>query len=93
MTDYPEKGAARPDPDAFGRGLAPGIGVNLLVTDVDAAARFQAEVLGAEVVYWEEHFAIMRFAGTIWQLHSDWSYRDNAFRGSVEGMEARGAGA
>ncbi|MEL6793600.1 MAG: hypothetical protein AAFP78_09115 [Pseudomonadota bacterium] len=78
---------------SFGRGLTPGIGVNLLVTDVEASARFQAEVLGAEVVYWEEHFAIMRFADTIWQLHSDWSYRDNALRGAVEGVEARGAGA
>lgn len=93
MSILPEKGAKRPDPMNFGRGLTPGIGVNLLVTDVDASARFQAEVLGAEIVYWEEHFAIMRFAGTIWQLHSDWSYRDNAFRGSVEGVEARGAGA
>ena len=93
MSDYPEKGAARPYPDAFGRSLTPGIGVNLLVKDVDRAARFQAEVFGAEVVYWEDHFAIMRFAGTIWMLHSDWSYRDNPFRGSVEGVEARGAGA
>ena len=50
MANYPEKGAARPDPMAFGRGLARGLGVNLLVKDVEAAARFEAEVLGAEVV-------------------------------------------
>ena len=92
MANYPEKGAARPDPMAFGRGLARGLGVNLLVRDVNAAARFEVEVLGAEVVYWEEHFAVMRGAGSVWQLHSDWSYRDHELRGAVEGVEARGAG-
>ena len=93
MSAYPEKGAARPDPMAFGRALASGLGVNLLVTDVDAAARFQAEVLGAEIIYWEEHFAVMRALGSVWQLHSDWSYRDHEMRGVVDGAEVRGQGA
>ena len=93
MKTPPEKGASRPDPDAFGRGIAPGLGVNLLVKDVDAAARFQAEVFGAEIVYWEEHFAIMTLNGSMWQLHSDFSYRDNPMTGIIAGQEARGAGA
>ena len=50
-------------------------------------------MLGAEIVYWEDHFAIMRALGSVWQLHSDWSYRDNALRSAFEGVEARGAGA
>ncbi|MEM7525946.1 MAG: hypothetical protein AAF360_19765 [Pseudomonadota bacterium] len=90
---YPEKGEGRPDPVAFGKGLAHGLGVNLLVRDVDAAARFEVEVLGAEIIYWEEHFAIMRALGSIWQLQSDWTYRDHEMRGAVEGVEVRGAGA
>lgn len=93
MATYPEKGAARPDPMAFGRGLQRGLGINLLVTDVDRAARFEVEVLGAEVVYWEEHFAVMTALGSVWQLHSDWTYRDHELRGAVEGTAARGAGA
>ncbi|MEM7545463.1 MAG: hypothetical protein AAF367_08010 [Pseudomonadota bacterium] len=93
MADYPEKGATRPDPMAFGRGLSAGLGINLLVSDVDRAGRFGVEVLGATIVYWEEHFAIMSALGSIWQLHSDWTYRDHELRGAVEGVEVRGSGA
>ena len=52
MTDLPEKGADRPDPMAFGRRLAEGLGVNILVRDVETSIRWQAEVLQAEVIYW-----------------------------------------
>jgi len=93
MTEYPEKGAARPDPMVFGRGLRQGLGVNLLVTDVDRAARFEVEILGAQIIYWEEHFAVMTALGSVWQLHSDWTYRAHELRGAVEGITSRGAGA
>jgi hypothetical protein len=53
MTDLPEKGAGRPDPMVFGRGLSNGVGVNILVPDVEASIRWQVEVLEAEVLYWE----------------------------------------
>ena len=39
MKTPPEKGASRPDPDAFGRGIAPGPGVNLLVKDTFVSRR------------------------------------------------------
>ena len=93
MANYPEKGAARPDPMAFGRGLAQGLGVNLLVSDMAATVRFAVRVLEAEILYWEDHFAVCRALGSIWQLHSDWSYRDHEMRGAIEGVAARGAGA
>ncbi len=92
MTDLPEKGAGRPDPMVFGRGLSNGVGVNILVPDVEASIRWQVEVLEAEVLYWEEHFAIMRAQGSVWLVHSDWSYRDHEMTGVVQGVEARGAG-
>jgi len=92
MAELPEKGAGRPAPMVFGRGLARGIGVNILVPDVEAAIRWQADVLGAEVIYWEDHFAIMRAVGAVWLVHSDWSYRDHEMTGVVQGVEARGAG-
>ena len=44
----PEGAKDKPDPDEFGRSLGPGIGVNLLVTDVTASAAYQSEVLGAD---------------------------------------------
>ena len=88
----PEKERDRPDPPAYGRGIPCGLGVNILVRSVDRSARFQAEVLGASVLYWEEHFAIMQAVGSTWLLHSDWSYRTHELLGAVAGLEARGAG-
>lgn len=90
--DLPEKGKGRPDPMAFGRGLANGVGVNILVRDVEASLRWQAHVLAADVIYWEDHFAICRAQGAVWLVHSDWSYRDHEMTGVVQGVEARGGG-
>lgn len=89
----PPEGAGRPDPAGFGRALGPGLGINLLVTDVERAARFQAAVLGASVDYWERDFAILRAQGSVWMLHSDRSYRDHPLGGIARGAEGRGAGA
>ena len=88
----PDKETDRPDPDAFGRAIARGLGINLLVRDVDRAARFQAEVLGARILYWEEHFAVLSAEGSTWLLHSDWSYRQHELAGAVAGLDARGGG-
>lgn len=97
----PPEGEGRPDPAAFGRALGPGLGVNLLVEDVERAARFQAAVLGARVDYWDRDFAILGAQGAIWMLHSDRAYREHplvgiargADRGADRGAEGRGAGA
>ena len=90
--ELPPEGEGRPDADAFGRGLGPGIGVNLLVTDVEAAVRFQVAVLGAEVTYWDPDFAIMTAGGTVWMLHHDRTYRSHPLVGIARGAEGRGAG-
>lgn len=89
----PPEGEGRPDPDAFGRGLARGIGINLLVSDVEASARFQARVLAAEVRYWDRDFAILAAGGTVWMLHHDRTYRDHPLGGIARAAEGRGAGA
>jgi hypothetical protein len=88
----PEKETNRPDPMIYGRGLPRGLGINILVRNVDRSARFQAEIFGASIVYWEEHFAIMRVADSTWLLHSDWSYRAHELTGVVAGSEPRGCG-
>lgn len=88
----PPEGAGRPDPEAFGRGLGPGLGVNLLVRDVARAARFQAQVLGATVDYWERDFAVLRVPGALWMLHSDASYRAHPLAALLAAPGARGVG-
>ena len=82
----------RPDPVAFGRGLPQGLGINLIVPIVRRSVAFQQAVLGAEIQYEEEHFAIARAAGSAWLVHSDWSYREHELAGVVAGQAARGAG-
>ena len=88
----PAKEYQRPEPMAYGAGIAPGLGLNLLVRDVERSARFQMRVFGARILYWEEHFAILEAVGSTWLLHSDWTYRNHPLRGAVAGIDARGAG-
>lgn len=88
----PPEGENRPVADAFGRRLGPGIGVNLLVTDVERAARFQAAVLGATVSYWDRDFAILRACGSVWMLHNDGTYHSHPLTGIAKDAEGRGAG-
>ena len=83
---------AKPDADAFGRGLGPGIGINLLVSDVARAAAFQQAVLGAEVRYQDADFAIMEGGGSVWMLHHDRTYHAHPLRGMVAAAEGRGIG-
>jgi len=89
----PPEGAGRPDPEAYGRALRAGFGVNLLVTDVARAARWQAAVLGARVIYREAAFAIVTGQGATWFLHHDSSYGRHPLVGLATRAEARGAGA
>jgi predicted enzyme related to lactoylglutathione lyase len=89
----PPEAVAKPDADAFGRALGPGIGLNLLVSDIEAAARFQAAVLEAVVDYWDRDFAILRAQDAVWMLHSDRSYRNHPLSGVAKAAEGRGAGA
>lgn len=84
--------ADRPDPAAFGRNLGPGLGVNLLVADVAAAAAFQQRVLGARLVWCEADFAILSACGAVWMLHGDRAYRDHPLGRAVAGEAERGAG-
>jgi predicted enzyme related to lactoylglutathione lyase len=82
----------RPDPAVFGRGLGPGLGVNLLVADVAAAAAFQATVFGARIVWREADFAILSACGATWMLHGDRAYRDHPLGRAVVGETVRGVG-
>jgi catechol 2,3-dioxygenase-like lactoylglutathione lyase family enzyme len=92
MAPTPKIGANKPDAAVYGRSLTTGLGLNLLVTDVIAVAEFHRDVLGAEIVYWDEDFAIIRGYGAEWMLHRDRTYRNHPLIGVVRGAETRGAG-
>src|SRR5690606_2879056 len=62
--------------DAFGRSLV-GFGVNILVSDVAASLAFMRDVLTVAVVHAERDFAVCRYEGRQWMLHSDASYHSN----------------
>lgn len=91
--DVPPEGVDKPDADQFGRGLTQGIGVNLLVTEMEPALEFQTKVLGAQVTYWDQDFAIVTAFGTTWMLHNDRTYHSHPLVGIAKAAEGRGAGA
>ena len=85
--------ADRPDPMAYGRGLPRGFGVNLLVPRITPALDWQTEVLGAQVPWREELFAILAAQGATWFLHADAAYGRHPVAGIAQGAgTARGAG-
>lgn len=103
MTDTPDddtlppEGVDIPDADVYGRAIPPGLGLNLLVTDIAATARWHAAVLGARVVCRDADFAILETdpaAGRArWMLHHDRTYRHHPLFGIATGADGRGAGA
>ncbi len=80
------------DASEFGRSLPRGVGVNLLVRDMEAQIRFCRDVLGAMVLYSDEDFAAIELAGSVFMLHCDHTYSDHPMSGVVEGVTSRGQG-
>lgn len=78
--------------DDYGRSIPSGLSVNLLVTDMEAAINFQRQVLGCEIVYDDEDFAVVRGYGAEWLLHTDHTYDDHPMIGILDGAEVRGQG-
>jgi catechol 2,3-dioxygenase-like lactoylglutathione lyase family enzyme len=79
-----------PAPD-YGKSLK-GLGINLLVQDIERAVDYQTEVLGAAVVYADPDIAVLRGYGAEWMLHADHTYSDHPLKGSLENDIARGIG-
>jgi catechol 2,3-dioxygenase-like lactoylglutathione lyase family enzyme len=76
----------------YGRALH-GLTVNLLVRQIDAALHFQRQVLGAEVVYSDPDFAVLRHGEAEWMLHADHTYDDHPLHTSLASTSGRGIGA
>ena len=78
--------------DTYGRSLR-GFGVNLLVSDVARSLAFQTEVLGAETVYADADFAVLRHGDHEWMLHADHTYAEHPLLSLTGDGAIRGAGA
>ena len=68
------------------------ITINLLVRDIEQALVFQREVLGAEVVYSDPDFAVLRGYGGEWIMHADHAYAEHPWAPYVAQCLPRGAG-
>lgn len=76
----------------FGASLK-GLGLNLLVRDVQRSVRFLEEVFDVAAHRVSADFAIMVYAGQVFQLHSDGTYHSHPLPSLLPEAGARGAGA
>ena len=82
--------------EEYGRSLT-GLGINLLVRDIGRSALFARTVLGAEIVYSDKDFAVLRQgpAGphqATWMLHADGTYHSHPLPGLMSDVPIRGLG-
>ena len=75
----------------YGKSLE-GFTINLIVRDIKRSLQFQTEVLGANIVYEDEDFAVLDGYGGEWMLHVDHTYEDHPLLGLLGGEVQRGAG-
>ena len=78
-------------PAAFGASLR-GVGLNILVRDVEAEARFLEQVFGMRGHRVSRDFAILDYHGHVFQLHGDHTYGDHPLLGLLPETPPRGAG-
>tara|TARA_B100000029_G_scaffold303984_1_gene296811 strand:- start:7057 stop:7503 length:447 start_codon:yes stop_codon:yes gene_type:complete len=69
-----------------------GIGVNLLVSDMQKAIIFHEEVLNVEVVYSDTDFTALKGYGSEWMLHADHTYDNHPLLTQVSLDQGRGKG-
>jgi catechol 2,3-dioxygenase-like lactoylglutathione lyase family enzyme len=70
-----------------------GLTLNLLVRDIARSLPFHREVLGAQVVYSDADFAVLRQGKVEWMLHADHAYLDHPLHASLAEEMPRGVGA
>jgi uncharacterized glyoxalase superfamily protein PhnB len=75
----------------YGRSLR-GLGLNLIVKDVNRAIHFATEVLGATVFFRTDVFAAMKLHGADFMFHIPDSYRGNELHATLMSNAPRGVG-
>ncbi|MBL4873449.1 MAG: glyoxalase [Rhodobacteraceae bacterium] len=76
---------------AFGASLK-GLGINLLVRDVLGSVAFLQDVFGMEAFQPTADFAIMAYAGQVFQLHSDATFHSHPLPSLLPEAGPRGGG-
>ena len=75
----------------FGRSLS-GLGLNLLVRAVPRVAAFLTDVFGMTAHQSSRDFAILRYGGQVFQLHSDPTFANHPLAALLPEAGPRGAG-
>lgn len=75
----------------FGRTLS-GLGLNILVSDVEETATFLVEVFGMTAHRLSADFAIMRYGNDMFQLHADGTYQSHPLPSLLPESGPRGGG-
>ena len=70
-----------------------GLTLNLLVRDVPRSLPFHRDVLGAQVIYSDPDFAVLRYAEVEWMLHADHTYLAHPLHADLSDDGPRGVGA
>ena len=70
-----------------------GLDINLLVADVSAAVSFATDVFGAETVYADRDFAVLKLGEMEWMVHADHTFDKHPLVGFAANVKGRGAGA
>jgi len=78
--------------DNLATSLSEGLWINLLVRNIDASIAFQTQVFGAEKVYGDPSFAVVRYKSSRWMLHADETYANHPLASSMEPTAIRGLG-
>lgn len=76
----------------YGRSLR-GLTLNLLVRNITTTLPFHREVLGAEVIYSDPDFAVLRHGEAEWMLHADHTYLEHPLHATLATPQQRGLGA
>jgi uncharacterized glyoxalase superfamily protein PhnB len=75
----------------YGKSLT-GLGLNLIVNDIERAIHFAKQVLGAEVFFRTDVFAAMKLQGRDFMFHIPSSYRGNELHATLVSDAPRGVG-
>ena len=69
-----------------------GMGINLLVSDIQKAIMFHKKVLNVEAIYSDADFAVLKGYQSEWMLHADHTYDGHPFLTEISLDQGRGKG-
>jgi len=73
----------------YGQSLQ-GLTINLISANLERALIFQHDVLGADIVYHDTDFAVVRGYGAEWMIHADHTYDSHPLNATLAKLAHRG---